>query len=49
MKLVADSVQGVVIPGGAHWVVEEAPEKLLAAPASFLAPSRRTVRGAVKQ
>jgi len=40
MKLVADNVQGVIIPGGGHWVAEEAPEKLLAAVASFLAPYR---------
>jgi hypothetical protein len=25
MKLAADDVQGVVIPGVAHWVAEEAP------------------------
>ena len=39
MKLVADNVQGV-IPSSGHWVAEEAPEKLLAALASFLAPHR---------
>jgi hypothetical protein len=40
MKVVADNVQGVIIPGSGHWVEEEAPEKLLAALASFLAPYR---------
>ena len=27
MKLVADDVQSVVIPGAGHWVAEEAPER----------------------
>jgi pimeloyl-ACP methyl ester carboxylesterase len=40
MKLVADNVQSVVIPGSGHWVAEEAPEKLLAALTPFLAPYR---------
>jgi pimeloyl-ACP methyl ester carboxylesterase len=38
MKLVADDVQGVVLPGAAHWVAEQAPEELLAALTDFLAP-----------
>ena len=38
MKLVADDVQGVIIPGSGHWVAEEAPEQLLAALRPFLAP-----------
>jgi pimeloyl-ACP methyl ester carboxylesterase len=38
MKLVADDVQGVVLPGAAHWVAEQAPEALLAALTEFLAP-----------
>jgi pimeloyl-ACP methyl ester carboxylesterase len=33
-------VQGVVIPGSGHWVAEEAPEELLAALTTFLAPYR---------
>jgi pimeloyl-ACP methyl ester carboxylesterase len=37
MKLVADDVQGVVVPNG-HWVAEQAPEELLAALTAFLAP-----------
>jgi hypothetical protein len=40
MKLVADDVQTVVIPGSGHWVAEEAPEELLAALTAFLAPYR---------
>ena len=37
MRLVADDVQGVVVPGAGHFVAEEAPEELLAA----LPPSSR--------
>ena len=40
MRLVADSVESVVIPGCGHWVAEEAPEQLLAALTPFLAPYR---------
>jgi pimeloyl-ACP methyl ester carboxylesterase len=40
MRMVADDVQGVVIPGSGHWVAEEAPEELLAALTTFLAPYR---------
>jgi pimeloyl-ACP methyl ester carboxylesterase len=40
MKLVADHVQGVVLPGAAHWVAEQAPDELLAALTEFLAPYR---------
>ena len=36
---IAKDVQTVVIPGGSHWVAEEAPEELLAALTAFLAPS----------
>jgi len=39
MKLVADDVQGVVVPNG-HWVAEQSPEELLAALTAFLAPYR---------
>ena len=38
MKLVADDVQTVVLPGSGHWVAEQAPEALLAALTEFLAP-----------
>jgi pimeloyl-ACP methyl ester carboxylesterase len=41
MKLAADDVQTVVIPGAGHWVAEEAPQELLAALTTFLAPYRR--------
>jgi pimeloyl-ACP methyl ester carboxylesterase len=40
MKLVADDVQAMVLPGSAHWVAEQAPEELLAALTAFLAPYR---------
>ena len=50
MKLAADDVQALVIPGCAHWVAEETPEVTLAALATFLAPyrdeqARRTTPG----
>jgi pimeloyl-ACP methyl ester carboxylesterase len=40
MKLAADDVQAMVIPGCGHWVAEEAPEQTLAALTAFLAPYR---------
>ena len=40
MQIVADDVQSVVIPDTGHWVAEEAPDKMLAALAEFLAPYR---------
>jgi len=40
MKLAADDVQTLVVPGCAHWVPEEAPEATLAALTEFLAPYR---------
>jgi pimeloyl-ACP methyl ester carboxylesterase len=40
MKLVAEDVQSVIIPGSGHWVAEQAPEQLLAALTAFLAPYR---------
>jgi pimeloyl-ACP methyl ester carboxylesterase len=40
MRLVADNVESVVIPESGHWVAHEAPEKLIAALKSFLAPYR---------
>ena len=46
MKLAADDVQTLVIPGCAHWVAEETPEETLAALTAFLAPYRgRNGRG----
>ena len=43
MKLVADDVQGVVVEGAGHFVAEEAPDQILAALTSFLAPYRGEV------
>src|SRR5215469_3197407 len=40
MKLVADDVQPLVVPGCAHWVAEETPDETLAALTAFLAPYR---------
>jgi pimeloyl-ACP methyl ester carboxylesterase len=40
MKLAADDVQTLVIPGCAHWVPEETPEETLDALTAFLAPYR---------
>jgi pimeloyl-ACP methyl ester carboxylesterase len=40
MKLIADDVQSVVLAGSGHWVAEQAPEQLLGALTSFLAPYR---------
>jgi pimeloyl-ACP methyl ester carboxylesterase len=40
MKLVADDVQGLIIPDCGHWLAEEAPEQMLAALTAFLAPYR---------
>jgi pimeloyl-ACP methyl ester carboxylesterase len=40
MKLAADDVQTLIIPGCAHWVAEETPEETLAALTAFLAPYR---------
>jgi hypothetical protein len=37
MKLAADDVQTLVIPGCAHWVPEETPDETLAALTGFLA------------
>jgi pimeloyl-ACP methyl ester carboxylesterase len=40
MKLGADDVQPLVVPGCAHWVPEETPDETLAALTAFLAPYR---------
>ena len=40
MKLAADDVQTMVLAGSGHWVAEQAPEQLLAALTTFLAPYR---------
>ena len=43
VKLVADDVQSLVIPGAGHFVAEEAPDEMLAALTAFLTPYRDTV------
>ena len=40
MKLVADDVQTLVIPGIGHWLAEQAPNELVTALSDFLAPYR---------
>jgi len=45
MKLTADNVQTLVIPGAGHWLAEQAPDQLAAALTKFLIPNRElTVR-----
>ena len=46
MKLAADDVQTMVLTGSGHWVAEQAPEQLLGALTTFLAPPGRRGRGA---
>jgi pimeloyl-ACP methyl ester carboxylesterase len=40
MASLADDLESVVIPGAGHWVAEEAPDAMLTALTSFLAPYR---------
>jgi hypothetical protein len=40
MNNAADDVQTLVIPTG-HWLMEQAPDQMLAALTAFLAPTRR--------
>jgi pimeloyl-ACP methyl ester carboxylesterase len=40
MKLTADDVQALVIPGIGHWLAEQAPDEMVAALTEFLAPYR---------
>jgi pimeloyl-ACP methyl ester carboxylesterase len=42
VRVVADDVQSVVIPGTGHFVAEEAPDEMLAALTAFLAPYRES-------
>jgi pimeloyl-ACP methyl ester carboxylesterase len=49
MKLAADDVQTLVIPGVGHWLAEETPEELLAALTAFPAPYRDGGVAAVPQ
>ena len=44
MSVLADDVQGAVIPGVGHWLAETAPDELLAALTAFLAPYRDGAR-----
>ncbi len=48
MKLAADDVQTMVLTGSGHWVAEQAPEQLLAALTTFLAPYRDATATAPK-
>jgi pimeloyl-ACP methyl ester carboxylesterase len=43
MRLVADDVQTLVIPGIGHWLAEQAPEAMTAALTEFLAPYREAL------
>jgi pimeloyl-ACP methyl ester carboxylesterase len=40
MKLTADDVETLVIPGIGHWLAEQAPDEMVAALTEFLAPYR---------
>jgi pimeloyl-ACP methyl ester carboxylesterase len=40
MRAAATDVQTLVIPGAGHWVAEQAPEEMLEALGTFLAPYR---------
>jgi pimeloyl-ACP methyl ester carboxylesterase len=42
MRLIADNVEGHVIPGSGHWIAEEAPQQVLELLIPFLAPYRQT-------
>src|SRR5215472_15245624 len=46
MKLVADDVQALVIPGIGHWLAEQAPDEIVAALTAFLAPYRNETAAA---
>jgi pimeloyl-ACP methyl ester carboxylesterase len=48
MKLAADDVQTLVIPGIGHWLAEQAPDELVAALTAFLASYRAAGSGAVR-
>jgi pimeloyl-ACP methyl ester carboxylesterase len=40
MKLAADDVETLVIPGIGHWLAEQAPDRMVAALTEFFAPYR---------
>ena len=48
MNLVADDVEGVVIPDAGHFVAEESPDEMLAALTRFLAPYRDRMAAPMK-
>ena len=48
MKLVADDVQTLVIPGTGHWLAEQAPDELVAALTAFLAPYREAAANSAR-
>jgi pimeloyl-ACP methyl ester carboxylesterase len=41
MKLTADDVQILVIPGIGHWLAEQAPNEMVAALRAFLKPYQK--------
>ena len=43
MKLTADDVQTLVVPGVGHWLAEQAPDEIVAALREFLAPYRKAM------
>jgi pimeloyl-ACP methyl ester carboxylesterase len=43
MRLAAEDVQSVVIPGCGHYCLEEAPQEILATLTAFLAPYRESI------
>ncbi len=48
MKLVADDVRGLLIPGCGHWLAEEAPKEMLAALTTFLAHTGAKLRNCAR-
>ena len=44
MQLVADDVETIILSAG-HWVAEQAPDELVAALTTFLAPYRQETSG----
>jgi pimeloyl-ACP methyl ester carboxylesterase/uncharacterized RmlC-like cupin family protein len=53
-RLVADNVEGVVVPGAGHWLMEEAPDKVIPRLVSFLnggaaAPARAQQSGGLRR
>ena len=40
-KLVADNVDGVIVKGSGHWLIDEAPDQIIPKLVEFFKPSRR--------